>query len=189
MAEPISIISAATSLIDVCWRFGCYLHDVQAGAAKIEDEIQTLSRDIEALRVVNQTIRASYQELPSYLNSEIESSKPVQALWRNVSSNHQNCRLVVEELEALVKGIVGKEPPKDKSKIMRKLGSFTMLLRKQSKEGDFNKLHIRLTTYYNTIQLILDLIIWSVNVPRANGKADCSAGLMLSNLIPSPMNL
>lgn len=162
MADPYSIIAATASLIDVCWRFGSYLRDVQAGAAKIEDEIDRLSRDIKALRAVNETVRASYNELPDYLNSEIEDSKHVERLWRNVCSNLENCRLVVEELEVLIKAIVGKEPPRDESKIMRKLGGFRKQLRMQSKEVDFNKLQSRLTTYYNTIQLMLDLIIWSV---------------------------
>lgn len=161
MADPFSIIAATFGLIDVCWRFGSYLRDVQAGAAKVEDEIEGLSRDIEALRVVNETIRASYRELPSYRNSNIENSKHVERLWRNVSSNLQNCRPIVEELEALVRGIIGKEPPKDESTIMRKLGGFKKQLRKQAREGDFNKLQTRLSTCYNTIQLTLDLIIWS----------------------------
>lgn len=161
MADPFSIIAATFGLIDVCWRFGSYLRDVQAGAAKVEDEIEGLSRDIEALRIVNETIRASYRELPSYRNLNIENSKHVERLWRNVSSNLQNCRPIVEELEALVRGIIGKEPPKDESTIMRKLGGFKKQLRKQAREGDFNKLQTRLSTCYNTIQLTLDLIIWS----------------------------
>ena len=106
-------------------------------------------------------VRASYKELPTYLNSEIESSKHVERLWRNVSSNLENCRLVVEELEALIKAVVGKEPPKDGSKMMRELGGFRKQLRMQSRGVEFNKLQSRLTTYYNTIQLMLDLIIWS----------------------------
>lgn len=167
MAEPFSIITATAGLIDVCWRFGAYLRDVSAGAAKIDDEIARLSRDIEALGVVNEIIRSSYQELPGYLNKEIEASKHVDRLWQNVSSNLESCRLVVEELEALVEGIIGKESRKDVSKIMRKLGGFKKQLRKQSKEDDFEKLHGRLTTYHNTIQLMLDLIIWSANCPAS----------------------
>ena len=171
MPDPFSILTATVGLIDVCVRFGCYLRDVSAGAAKIEEEIRTLSRDIDGLKIVNETIQASYQELPGYLNSEIESSKHVERLWRNVSSNLESCRLIVEELEALVKGIIGKGPPKDDdskssesksspSKVSRKLGGFMKQLRKQSRERDFHKLRNRLTTHYNTIQLMLDLIIW-----------------------------
>ena len=164
MAEPFSIITATVGLIDVCWRFGSYLHNVQAGAAQIEDEIETLSRDIEALRAVNETIRASYSDLPGYLNSEVKSSEHLDRLWRNVSSNLASCRLVVEELEALVMEIVGREPSKDQSKFMRKLGGFRKQLRKQSREGDFDKLQSRLANYHNTIQLMLDLIIWSAKI-------------------------
>lgn len=160
MADPFSIIAGTAGLIDVCWRFGSYLHDVQAGAAKIEDEIENLSRDIEALKIINETIRDSYKGLPSYLSSEIQRSKHVGRLWRNVSSNLESCRLIVEDLEVLVKEIIGKEPPKDESKIMRKFEGFRKQLRKQSREGDFNKLQSRLITYHNTIQLMLDLIIW-----------------------------
>ena len=161
MAEPFSIITATAGVIDVCWRFGSYLRDVQAGAARVEDDIETLSRDIEALRVVNETVRDSYKELSSHQGSGIESSKHIERLWQNVSSNLGNCQSVLEELEVLVKAVVGKEAPKDESKIMKKVGGFRKQLRKQSRESDFNKLQGRLTTYYNTIQLMLELIIWS----------------------------
>ena len=161
MAEPFSIITATAGVIDVCWRFGSYLRDVQAGAAQIEDDIETLSRDIEALRMVNETVRDSYKELSSHLGSGIESSKHIERLWRNVSSNLGNCQLVLEELEVLVKAVVGKAAPKDESKIMKKGGGFRKQFRKQSRESDFNKLQGRLTTYYNTIQLMLELIIWA----------------------------
>ena len=163
MADPYSIITATASLMDVCWRFGSYLHEFQAGAAKVDDAINRLNQDIEALRVVNETIRTSYQELPSYLNSEVESSKHVERLWRNVSSNLKTCRLIVEELEVLTAGIVGKKPQKDESKFMKKLGSFQKELRRQSREDDFDKLQTRLNNCYTSIQLMFDLIIWSAN--------------------------
>ena len=160
MADPFSIIAGTAGLIDVCWRFGSYLHNLKAGAAKIEDEIAALSRDIEALRVVNETVQASHSGLQEYLNSEVKNPEHLERLWRNVSSSLASCQLVVEELEALVIGIVGTEPPKDESKISRKLGGFKKQLRKQSKDGDFEKLRSRLSTYQTTIQLMLDLIIW-----------------------------
>lgn len=160
MAEPFSIITAAAGLIDLCWRFGCYLQNVQARAAKIDHEIERLLHDIEALRAVNETVQASYQALPSCLDSEVQRSEHVDRLWRNVSSNLESCRLVVEELEALVTSIVGREPPKDEHKILRKLDGFKKQLRKQSREGDFDRLRRRLSTYHRTIQLMLDLIIW-----------------------------
>lgn len=163
MADPFSIIAATAGLMDVCWRFGSYLYELQAGAAKVDDTIERLNQDIEALKEVNETIRTSYQELPSYLNSEVESSKHVERLWRNVSSNLKTCRLIVEELEVLTAGIVGRKPRKDESKFKKKFGSFQKELRRQSREDDFDKLQTRLNNCYNSIQLMFDLIIWSSN--------------------------
>ncbi|KAL9074848.1 MAG: hypothetical protein Q9161_001986 [Pseudevernia consocians] len=162
MADPFSIFAATVGLADVCWRFGSYLYDLQAEAAKIEDEINILLRDIEALKVINENIQASYKALPSNLiSSEIESSNHMERLWRTVHSSLENCRLIVEDLEALVTSIVGKKSPKDDNKMMRKLDGFKKQLRKQSREGEFSKLQTRLTTDYNKMQLLLDLIIWT----------------------------
>ena len=163
MADPFSIITGTAGLMNVCWRFGSYLHELQAGAAKVDDAIERLNQDIEALTEVNETIRTSYQHLPSYLNSEVESSKHVERLWRNVSSNVKTCRLIVEELEVLTAAIVGRKPRKDESNFMKKLGSFQKELRRQSKEDDFDKLQTRLNNCYNSIQLMFDLIIWSAD--------------------------
>ena len=163
MADPFSIITASAGLMDVCWRFGSYLHELKAGAAKVDDAIERLNQDIEALKEVNETIRTSYEELPSYLNSKVETSKHVERLWRNVSSNLKTCRLIVEELEVLTTGIVGRNPQKDESKFIKKLSSFQKELRRQSREDDFEKLQTRLSNCYNSIQLMFDLIIWSEN--------------------------
>lgn len=153
MADPFSIIVGTVGLIDVCLRFGAYLNNVQAGAAQIEDEIASLSREIEALTSVNETIQASYKEFQS------SSSADASNLWRNIRSNLHDCRIIVEDLEQLVTVILGKETQDKGSRFSRKLDGFKKQLRKQSKEGDFNKLHSRLNTYQNTLQLMLDLVI------------------------------
>ena len=166
MAEPFSIITATAGVIDVCWRFASYLHRVQKGAAQIEDDIKTLSRDIEALRLVNETVRDSYENFSSHLESGMESSKQLERLWRVVSTNLGNCQVELEKLESLVKAVVGKETPENESKIMRKVGGFRKQLRKQSRESDFNKMQGRLTTYSNMIQLMQEHINWSAIIFR-----------------------
>lgn len=158
MADPFSIIAGTAGLIDVCWRFGSYLNNVRAGAAQVEDEIGSLSRQLEALTVVNKTIQASYNEFHGPVSHDQESSKQIETLWRNIKSNLQDCQLIVVELEHLVTSIIGKEHSKDDSRIVRKLDGFRKQLRKQSKEGEYNKLQARLQTYYSMLQLSLDLI-------------------------------
>lgn len=163
MADPFSIIAGTIGLIDVCWRFGKYLKDVEAGAAKVDDEIGSLTREIEALTAVNETIQASYKELQASPSPTEADSKQVSNYWRNIRSNLQDCRLIVEELEKLVQSIAGKDAGKELAKedwtLTRKLGGFRKQLKKQSKDGDFTRLQSRLKTYYNTLQLNLDLII------------------------------
>lgn len=159
MADPFSVIAATIGVIDVCVRFSIYLKDVQAGAKKIDDEIAFLSREVEALQAVNETIQATYRELQASSSPNEADSKQVRTLWRNIKSNLQDCLLIVEELETLVQSIAGKELSKDSAKLMRKFDGFRKQLKKQSKEGDFYKLQSRLGTYHNTLQLMLDLII------------------------------
>ena len=159
MADPFSIIIGTVGLIDVCLRFGAYLNNVQAGAAQIEDEIASLSREIEALTSVNETIQASYKEFQSSSSTDASTLTQKANLWRNIRSNLHDCRIIVEDLEQLVIVILGKETQDKGSRFSRKLDGFRKQLRKQSKEGDFNKLHSRLNTYQNTLQLMLDLVI------------------------------
>ena len=159
MADPFSIIAGTIGVIDVCWRFGNYLKDVQAGAAKVDDEITSLSREIQALSAVNETIQASYKELEAASSPGETVSKQVGTLWRNIRSSLQDCRLIVEELEKLVQSIAGKERPTDQSRLSMKLEGFRKQLRRQSSEGDFLRLQSRLEAYHNSLQLMLDLII------------------------------
>ena len=169
MADPFSIAVGTMGLTDICWRFGTYLKDIQAGAAQIEDEIASLTREIEALTSINETIHASYKDFQkSVASNDEEDAVPAEVanLWRNIRSNLQDCRIIVEDLEQLVKNIVGKEPQDKPSKVERKFDGFRKQLRKQSKEGDLNKLQSRLNTYQNTLQLMLDLVILSVSFSK-----------------------
>lgn len=144
MMDPFSIITGTIGVIDVCWRFGKYLKDLQAGAAKVDDEVASLLREIEALASVTEIIQIKYKKLqdpPSYEESE---SKQIVNLWRNIASNQQDSRLILEDLRELVESIPGKESTKTSSKIARKLDGFRKQLKKQSKENEFYKLQSRL---------------------------------------------
>jgi hypothetical protein len=159
MADPFSIVVGTVGLLDVCFRFAGYLNDVQAGAAQIDDEIVGLLREIEALKSVNETIQANYKGFPKPVNPDEPIPNEVADLWGNIRSNLQDCRIIVEDLEQLVISIVGQERRDKSSRFASKLDGFRKQLRKQSKEGDFNKLRSRLHTYQSTLQLMLDLVL------------------------------
>lgn len=159
MVDPFSIVAGTLSLIDVCWRFGVYLHDVQAGAAKIDDEIASLSREIEHLQSVNESVCATYKEIHKPSSKQEASLTYLETHWRLMRSNLQDCQLLVEALEGLVREIIGKETLKEGSKVAKKFDGFKKQLKKQSREQDFYKLQGRLTTYYGALQFTFSTII------------------------------
>ncbi len=171
--DPFSIIVGTVGLIDVCTRFGAYLRDIQAGAAQIEDEISALSRELKSLKSVNETIKASYEDFQVSYSHEAAFPKQAANLWHNINSSLQDCRLIVEDLEQLIKATIGKETSDRGSRLASKVQSFRKQLRKQSREGDFDKLHSRLNTFQNTLQLMLDLVIlWALSAMRQAYNAD-----------------
>ena len=159
MSDPFSIVIGTIGLIDVCWRFAAYLRNAYAGTAQTEDEIAGLLREIESLTSVNETIKASYEDFQGTFSQEAALSNQAANLWHNISSNLKDCRTIVEELELLVRAIIGKERPDKGPIVARRFDGFRKQLRKQSKEGDFDKLRSRLDTYQSTLQLMLDLVI------------------------------
>ena len=155
MADPFSIIVGTVSLIDCCWRFGNYIKDVQTGAAQIDDEIVALLREVEAVRIVNEKVKANYMRF-STLSVVVETGpNHLKDFWRDISSNVHECRLIVEQLEALVEGIVGKNRAEGDSRLLRKLDGFRKQLRKESKEAAFFRFKDRLAFFHRNMQLLL----------------------------------
>jgi hypothetical protein len=56
MADPFSILVGTAGLLDVLIRAAAYLADVHEAAGKVEEDIAFLSRDIQALTSVNESI-------------------------------------------------------------------------------------------------------------------------------------
>lgn len=152
MADPFSVIAASAGLLDVCWRVLAYLKNVQAAAAKVEEEIAALLHEIEALISVNVSIRDLFAaELQETSGALAADPARLQNLWRNAGRILQDCRDTVEKLEDLVKTIIGNENPKR----IRRFDGFKKQLRKQSKDEDFLQLRRQLTNYQGALQLLL----------------------------------
>ena len=159
MADPFSIITGTIGAVDVCYRFGRYLHELQAEAAHFEDEIAKLIRVIDALDSINRSLRTRYEDFTESYSAENPAPKEVAKLWRDINSNLEDCCIIVKDLEDLVKAVVGKQIQDGGPKWKRKLGDFRKQLRKQSKESQFERLSERIHTYHTALQLMLDLVI------------------------------
>ena len=171
--DPFSIIAGTVGLIDVCTRFGTYLRDFHTGAVHIEDEVSALSRELNALNSVNETIKACYRDFQDSHSHKTAVPKHAANLWHNLNSSLQDCRRLVEDLEQLVKAIIGRRTSDSGFRLTSNFETFRKRLRKQSREGDFDKLHGRLNTFQNTLQLMLDLVIlWVLLAMRPACNAD-----------------
>ena len=130
--------------------------DVQAAASKLEDEIDSLLREIESLVSVNEAIK---DVLASELSSStagvsLASTRHVENLWRNTGKPLRECRVLVKQMEELVISIVGRGDIKVKGKF----DGFRKQLKKQSKEEKFRGLRQQLANYEGGLQILLSAI-------------------------------
>lgn len=149
MGDPLSILAGTVGVLDVAWRVVSYLRDIQAGAAAIESDLVALQQELEALVSVNESIRDIFTA--ELHEKHAESAADSRRLWQNTGKLLQDCRKIVDGLEALLRQIIGSEGPK----IFRKLDGFRKQLRRQQKTEDFNSLRAQLQTSQVALQLLL----------------------------------
>ena len=56
--DPFSWVAGTIDLIDVCARFAAFLKDFETAAANVDREIQTLSKDVDAVKLVTELINS-----------------------------------------------------------------------------------------------------------------------------------
>jgi hypothetical protein len=156
MADPLSILATSTGLIETLYRLGSYIQSVIVSAAKIEEDILSLSREIKALISVNESISETFQAEGALLpNTSLADSVRVENLWRNVATLLKNCQTTVEELEGLVKEIIGKG---GSPKATGKIDSLKKTIRKGKKDDEIKELRLKLMNYQNSLQVLLTAI-------------------------------
>lgn len=127
MADPFTIVAGTVGLLDVCFPVGNYLRDVKAGADKVDDEIQTLSRRVKAIQSVTDSIRTIFEQDLAHATATFPKKQGwTQSLWEEVGENVRSCQVTLVKLFALIELIVGKESPK----VLSKLDGLRRFLRK-----------------------------------------------------------
>jgi hypothetical protein len=152
--DPFSIIVGTAGLLDVCFRVASYLVDVKAAAGQIDEGLATLSREIDSLILVNQSLGEWARESQTLDGLSQADSRRLQSLWQNVGTMIQGCRQTVEKLEVLMSAISGKKG----RKFLAKLDGIKKQLRKQSEEKEFIEVHRQLSSYHGNLQLLLTII-------------------------------
>ncbi|KAI4176500.1 MAG: hypothetical protein LQ346_007884 [Caloplaca aetnensis] len=157
MADPFSIVAGTVGLLDVCFRIGNYLYDAKKGANRVDEGIEALSHQIEAIQSVTRSIKNVFDNDLAYTPDTLPNNfNGIQSLWAEVAENVTSCQATLAELFALLKLIVGKEH----ATVLSKLDGLRRYLRKQAKEDEFGALRHRLSDYHHALQTLLT----SVNI-------------------------
>lgn len=152
MAEPFSIAVGTIGLLDVCWRVGSYLKEIEASAGKVEEEIVLLSREITSLISVNELIQRLEEAVDGVApGNSLNYESLARKLWAEVDANTEGCRASVQKLEELLKEIIGKYGPK----VANKWDGIKKQLRNQQKSGELVQIHHRLSKYQASLHTLL----------------------------------
>lgn len=155
MTDPFSITAGAVGIIDVCYKIGVYLYDVQKAAEGVEGEIIALSREIEDLISVNESIKeVSKQEQRIFSSHKFADQQHLKDLWQRASTLQKGCRDVLDMFEQILRDILGK----DRAKVTGKIDGIRKQLRKQSKDGQLSQIRLKLSTYQDSLQTLLSVL-------------------------------
>ncbi|KAI9713724.1 MAG: hypothetical protein M1812_006562 [Candelaria pacifica] len=169
MADPFSIVAGTVSLLDVCWRVGSYLSKVKAGAGKIEQDLATLSNEVNALITVNKSIQALWDANkdppPGIPRSDAER---IEGLWQDINLALRGCRGVMDNLSNLVEEIIGKGGPS----VQGRRDGIKKVLRKQSKSEEILEIRHQLSSHQGSLQLTLSALnlCYTRSSQRSNGS-------------------
>lgn len=152
MSDPFSIVAGTVGLLDVCFRIGKYLYDAKIGADRVDEGIEALSHQIEAIRSVTKFIQSVFEaDLPYATDTVAKSPDGIESLWEEIGKNVTSCQVTLAKLFTLIELIVGKESPK----VLSKLDGLRRYLRKQAKEEEFAALRQQLSDYHHALQTLL----------------------------------
>jgi len=149
--DPFSITVGTISLLDVCCRFISYIRDFGDALASVDNDLDLLLAELEAVRLATTSIKSVYD---SYLRRASENPEAggghAGKLWQNVAKVLADCQARVEKLVHLVESVKWRDAPK----ISRRVDSFLKLLHKQSKEQEYQQIRRDLANHLKTLQML-----------------------------------
>ncbi|KAL9058685.1 MAG: hypothetical protein Q9206_001820 [Seirophora lacunosa] len=177
MADPFSIAAGTVSLLDVCWRVAAYLGKVKAAASKIERDLAALTYEVNALIVVDESIKSLWEANKEKPLEKLSSdAQRVNDLWQDVlGMSWAPWSLLVEE-------VVGK----DGMAVQGKRDGIKKVLRKQSKDGEIQEIRVQISNYQNSLQLTLSALNMCVSIsikalsPTISAAAGVASGMRLN---------
>lgn len=154
MADPFSIIAGAAGLADVCIRLTKFLKEAKDGFQKVDADLEEMSKEIAALRSVNDLVRRSF-EADKTGTTDSTDQQILSNHWCATRTTLAGCQDIIERLSTLMISILGSGGSKHV-----KLNSLRKYLKQQSKEDEFIVLRRKLSAH----QIALQTSLTAVNV-------------------------
>ena len=106
MGEPFSILASGVGIADVAFRVVGYLKDVKKATETVEDDIDGLISEVEALQNVHSTVEAEFE-----LHVRDKSLSPKEnILWFHTGRNLKAGQRLTKKLDECVREIYGDDP-------------------------------------------------------------------------------
>jgi hypothetical protein len=154
MAEPFSIIAGSAGLADVCIRLANFIKQARDRFQKVDEDLEHLSKEIEALYSVNNLVKYSFEANPA-TTKHFGDQQILFDHWKTTRITLASCQELIEKMNDLVISVWGNGSPKHV-----KLNSQRKYLKLQSKEDEFTELRRKL----NAHQIALQTSLAAINV-------------------------
>ena len=161
MVDPFSIIAGTAGLLDVCWKVGSYLRDVEKSAGKINHEIAALSHELTSVISVIESIQHLKERTQDAVpDASLNDDTEIKKLWKEVDTNAKGCTSTLEDLVELLNEIIGK----NRSTVAGKVDGIRKQIRRQSKDVALGQYHHRLSNYQANLKTLLAALNVSVKI-------------------------
>jgi hypothetical protein len=164
--DPFSITVGVTGLADVTFRLVTYLSHVKSASAKIQEEINILSQEITSLRTANEQVQFFWDSISSF-HDPVEDTAMVDNIWTNMAFLLQQSKRTIEQLEVLLKEVLGKKD----TLVSSRLDSFMAIIRKEGRHGEYTQVRQRLSNYQLSFQTLMTALNTCVSLISTVQKA------------------
>ena len=149
MADVFSVIASGVGIADVALRLIKYLRDVKKAAENIEDDIDLLITEVEALEAV-------HGELQRLLEKNVEDkniSPKETTLWFQTAKTLKAGQILSQKLEVCVREIYDDDP-----KVKGKRDALVKQHRKRSRDATLSDFRDQVHSYQGALQLWMSII-------------------------------
>lgn len=178
MADPFSLLAAGVGIADVALRVISYLKDVKAAAETIEDDIEGLIDEVEALMAIHDQLEQNY--LKNVTHGVLEEKQKI--LWIQTGQTLKNGQKLIRKLDVSVREIYG-----ENRMVTGKRDGLLKQHRKRSKNGIISGLRDQINTYQGALNMWLTCIsMCASSVPAlatSRFHTDVHIGIQLANIM------